>query len=223
MLRTIASSLHINQSLFFYEEEKEMADTQYLSKITLPSGTTYELKDAGARELISELQAYTEYLGVTTTEISDGSTTNPVSIDGKDVTAKKGNIVNYGKKEFIFNGSVWQEFGDLSALGSLAYVNSAEGSFTPQGTIDKPDITVTPTTANISGISSVGALPTATMPQFNVTDEVLTITAGSFDQGSLPVAAEPVAVLTGATAALDAAPVFTGTAGTVTVAPASGS
>ena len=52
-----------------------------ISKITLPSGNTYDLKDAGARSLISQLQSYTDYLGVTTTALVDGSTTNPIVIN----------------------------------------------------------------------------------------------------------------------------------------------
>lgn len=104
-----------------------MAD---ISKITLPSGTTYDIKDAHARELIDEMSSYTDFLGVTTTALSDGATTNPIKINNADVTAKKGNIVTYGSAEFIFNGTAWQAFGDLSGLGSLAYKNSASGSTT---------------------------------------------------------------------------------------------
>lgn len=112
-----------------------MAD---LSTITLPSGTTYNFKDADARSRIDALEAYTDYLGVTTTALTDGASTNPITINGESVTAKKGNIVNYGSKEFVFNGTIWQEFGDLSALGSLAYKNSATGSFTPSGSVSQP-------------------------------------------------------------------------------------
>lgn len=53
------------------------------------------------------------YLGVTTTVLSDGSSTNPILIDGVSVTAKKSDWVIYGSKDFIFNGTVWQEVGDL--------------------------------------------------------------------------------------------------------------
>ena len=101
-----------------------------ISKITLPSGTTYDLKDAHARELIDEMSGYTDFLGVTTTALSDGATTNPIKINNEDVTAKKGNIATYGSAEFIFNGTAWQAFGDLSGLGTLAYKNSASGSTT---------------------------------------------------------------------------------------------
>ena len=144
-----------------------MAD---ISKITLPSGTTYNLKDAWARERITDLSGYTKYLGVTTTEISDGSSTNPVVINGEDVTAIKGDIVNYGSGEFIYNGSVWQEFGDLSALGDLAYKDTASGTFTPNGSITAASFTGSSTTmtgtftpaGTISGTTFTGASMTST-------------------------------------------------------------
>lgn len=198
-----------------------MADVNQIKQITMPSGTTYDLVDAGARSLIDELQAYTDYLGVTTTALTDGATVNPVTIGTESVTAKKGNIVNYGAKEFIFNGTAWQEFGDLSALGELAYENSVQASYTPAGTNSKPDITVTPTTGTVNSITDVGTLPSATMPTYTVENEVLTITAGTFNAGTLPTKGEDFSVMTGATAALDAAPEFTGTQATITSQKAS--
>lgn len=107
-----------------------------ISKITLPSGTTYDLKDATARSQIAALSNYTAYLGVTTTELSDGYVTNPIMIGGSSVTASTGAIVTYESKELIWNGSAWQEFGDLSGLGHLAHEDSVTASYTPQGSIN---------------------------------------------------------------------------------------
>ena len=194
-----------------------MAD---IKQITLPSGTTYDIVDAGARTLIAALEAYTDYLGVTTTELSDGATTNPITINGESVTAKKGNIVNYGSKEFIFNGTAWQEFGDLSALGDLAYVDEVQATYTPAGTVSTPSITVTETPATVLGsVSSAGVVPTCTLPTCEVTNEVLVFSAGSFNGGSMPTF-ENASVVGSATAALDSAPTFTGTEATITSAPA---
>lgn len=95
-----------------------MAD---ISKITLPSGNTYNIKDSTAREAIAALEGGSYFLGTTTTELVDNDTTNPIIVDGASVTATNGNMVIYGKKEFVFNGTKWVEFGDLSALGELAY------------------------------------------------------------------------------------------------------
>lgn len=112
-----------------------------ISQIKLPNGTTYDIKDANARERIEALEAFTTYLGVTTTALTDGATTNPIKINNVDVTAEKGNIVLYGNKEFIFDGTNWNEFGDLSALGDLAYKNTASASYKPAGTVSKPSFT----------------------------------------------------------------------------------
>lgn len=106
-----------------------------IKQITLPSGTTYDIVDQGARDLIDALGNYTVFLGVTTTALTDGSTTNPVQINGESVTATTGGIVTYGSEEFIWNGSAWQAFGDLSGLGDLAFQDSASGSYTPTGSV----------------------------------------------------------------------------------------
>lgn len=54
------------------------------------------------------------YLGVTTTPLTDGASTNPITINDESVTAKEADWVVYNSKDFIFNGTVWQEVGDLS-------------------------------------------------------------------------------------------------------------
>lgn len=70
------------------------------------------------------------YIGVTTTALSDGATTNPITIDGDTVTATNGNVALYGGDAFVFNGTIWQassaisqiftEIGDLSDLDTEA-------------------------------------------------------------------------------------------------------
>lgn len=153
-----------------------------ISKITLPSGNTYDIKDAVARDAIAALEGGSYFLGVTTTALTDQATTNPITVGGQSVTAKNGNIVVYGNAEFVFNGTKWFEFGDLSTLGTLAYkdtVSLSKGSgdnvlgeattFTNSsssvsfsgGTTDKVlgsdatfTTTVTPTTTNIKATAS---------------------------------------------------------------------
>lgn len=157
-----------------------------ISKITLPSGNTYDIKDAGARELIAQLQGGQYFLGLTTTPLTDGATTKPVVIDGDNVNQEKGNIVVYGNAEFIWDGAKWVEFGDLSNLGALATkdtvtLNKGTGdnvlgeatTFTAAassvsfsgGTTDKVlgsdatfSTTVTPTTTNIKATASGAAV-----------------------------------------------------------------
>lgn len=136
-----------------------MAD---IKQIKLPgSNTVYDIVDAGARSLISDLQNYTDYLGVTTTELTDGSTTNPITINGESVTAETGNIANYGSKEFIYNGSAWQEFGDLSGLGDLAFEDTAEGTYTPAGSITQPTVSIGGTASAAAQTATVGGTASA--------------------------------------------------------------
>ena len=153
-----------------------MAD---ISRVTIPNisgsgSTTYDIKDATAREQIAAITGgYTKFLGVTTTPLEDGDTTNPITINGQSVTAGNGDIVTYNNKEFIFNGNTgieaWQELGDLSALGEMAFADTASGSFTPQGSISG-SFSGTSTTStgkftpsgSITGTSFTGASMTST-------------------------------------------------------------
>ena len=180
-----------------------MAD---ISKITV-GGVTYNIKDVEARKDIESLSSYTKYLGVTTTALVDDVTTSPVVAIGEaTVTAKPGNIVTKGKKEFIYNGNTWQEFGDLSALGALAFEDSASGSYTPAGSVNST-FTGTPATISVSGT------PTGTVskPTFTGTGTLIT---GTFTGTSMTSTGSYTPEGTvGST--------FTGTTATITVRPAS--
>lgn len=71
-----------------------------ISKITLPSGTTYDIKDAVARQGVA---GGIQFRGVTTTVITDGSTTTSYVIDDVTKTAANGDMVIYGNKEFVYS------------------------------------------------------------------------------------------------------------------------
>lgn len=194
-----------------------------ISKITLPSGTTYDLKDTVARNTAA---GGIKLKGETTTTLSDGATTNPITINGESYTAVNQDAVFYGNKEFVFDGTKWHEFGDMTGLGSLATKNSASGSFTPSGTVSQPTATITVTesvsgnftpagsvsaptiskteagsTTTVNSITDVGTLPT-----YTVSNETLTITAGT-----LPTKGADTTVKTGDATYSSSAPTFTGT------------
>ena len=181
---------------------------QLVSSITVPvdvSGTitpvTYDIKDAEARARIAELGSAVYWMGVTTTVLTDGSTTNPITINSETVTAEVGGMAQYDAIEYVWNGSAWQEMGHGN-FGALAFKNSAEGSFTPAGTIA---VTAgTDTTDTVTGITAVGTLPT-----FAASGETLVYTAGA-----LPTADTQKSFVTASGTPTAA---FTGTAGTVTV------
>lgn len=118
-------------------------NTPVLDSIQLPgSDTKYWMKDTEAREKIEALVSATHFLGVTTTALTDESTTNPIVINGEDVTAVSGDITIYKQAdhvslEFIFDGTYWQLLGGqaIEGAGALAYKDTAEGSYTPDGSV----------------------------------------------------------------------------------------
>lgn len=196
-----------------------------IKQIKLPSGTTYDIVDQGARDLIDALSGYTVFLGVTTTPLIDGSTTNPIVIDGNSITATAGAIVTYGSAEFIFNGTAWQAFGDLSGLGDLAYYNSARGKFTPTGTVTAPAFTGTAATISTDYTPS----GTVTAPAFTGTQSTInasftpagtvTISKGTGTANYTPSGSLNAPAFTGSQATINAA--FT-PAGTVTISKGTG-
>lgn len=130
---------------------------RYIDKITLPTGLDYIIVDADARTAIDNMSKFSQFLGVTTTELTDGTTAAVVTIGGASVTATTGSIViravstTAGRlaQEYIYTGSTtgWQLFGDISAnnLGSLAYKNNASGSYTKFKSVNVGSDTVTST------------------------------------------------------------------------------
>ena len=93
-----------------------------ISMITALFSRALVLKSIGGDSL--------KYIGVTTTALTDGATTNPITIDGDTVTATNGDVALYGGDAFVFNGTIWQsssaisqiftEIGDLSDLDTEA-------------------------------------------------------------------------------------------------------
>ena len=168
-----------------------MAD---ISKITLPSGTTYDIKDAVARSMAAAGVTFTKCTSaantpkdvtwdddgttITGTLAASASTTGvfylvPVTTSGgKDIfaeyfTVKDGN--NYS----------WEKVGttdiDLSDLGALAYKDSASGNYTPEGTVSKPTFTG-------SSMTSTGTFT----PEGTVSTPTFTGTEGNLSVSGTP-------------------------------------
>lgn len=74
-----------------------------ISKITLPSGTTYNIKDAEARSQIEALTGgdAVVFVGVSTTSLTDGGSEIP-TIDGVPKTPAAGQLFFYGTQEYIW-------------------------------------------------------------------------------------------------------------------------
>lgn len=286
----------------------------YISKIVLPNGQSYDIKDQEARDLIASIVA-----GGLTFVISGDASTTPAGLtwdnEGQTVVGtlvaseqtkayiylvphkKEQGVVDFYREYVTVNEGTesspvwkWEFLGDtdidLSGLGQMAWADTATGttnlstvdsasftngsvtasssytpagtvsvtlsqvstsaapvygSYTPEGSVSKPDITVTPTTSSLSVMSTAGSVTGGTSAAFtqgtdnwtapswtaSVSSSTETLVfgwdTGSFQQGtdsftannptvvSLPTF-KAETVMTGATAALASAPTFSGSA-----------
>ena len=214
-----------------------------ISQVTLPNGTTYDIKDGWSRDQIAAIYELIEggvnFIGVVADapahQITDGDTTNPITIkDGastKSVTATAGDIVIQGTTEFIFDGTAWREFGDITGLGDLAFADTASGKFTPAGTVSQPtftgsqsNVTITATDNTSGNYQPKGSVsqPTFTGTQTNVDLSITEDATGNYQpKGSVsqPTFTGTKVQLAGTTTAAGSVsqPTFSGTEATVTV------
>lgn len=171
---------------------------KYLSKLTV-GGTQYDLKDAKAwsdiADIKSSITAAMHWLGYTTTALTDGATTNPIIIDEESVTAKAGDVVavagsgsgSAADKEFVFNGTKWQEYGSTGSLKALAFKDSATGSVTAAGTNAASAVSFSGTASEtvLKGIDDAAVLPSFTEGAFSA-GTLPSFTEGAFSAGTLP-------------------------------------
>jgi hypothetical protein len=169
------------------------------------------LKNAGLIEDLQEAIANgVDFIGVTTTNVSTGTanTTATVKINNADKTAVKGDIVIYGTREFIWDGSKWEELGDATRVGNLeTKVNNLKTTvtnavatthkFVSEVTQSEGQINVTYTQPNSADVTHAGSTVKTALENLdaNKVDKSVydahshTITAGATD--------DDVVVLTG--------------------------
>lgn len=162
-----------------------MAD---ISKITLPNGTTYNLKDEVARAGASAGLTITV---VDTLPSASASTMGAIYLV-KDSTHTGANDVYDEYVTVSVNDAYsWEKLGntdiDLSKYCKAAHIHNFTApaqsiAYTPEGTVTAPSVTVAAKdtageTATIYSMSSAGNVTTG---------KAATFTAGSFDAGTLP-------------------------------------
>ena len=130
----------------------------YIESFETPAGTEYFFKDADLTARVGSIESSItgamHYKGITTTVLTDGSTTATISIDGDNVTftsSDAGSVVIYDEKEYVWNGSKWQEFGSTGSLKALAFKDSATGSYTPSGSVSQPTFSGTEGNISVTG------------------------------------------------------------------------
>lgn len=181
-----------------------------IKQITLPSGTTYDLRDSRVDSIISQ---GTRWVGVTTTPISDGSTTSTIVIDGVSHNAEIGDIAGYqetGKQqeEFIWNGTVWQEFGSTGSLKALAFKDTASGTV------------AVPATYSFSGTAASVSVTGTTAGSVSETKGTVTVSkANSGDATYTPQGSNASSSVSGTCSVTPSGSISTGT-GTANYTPA---
>ena len=178
-----------------------MASNPLISQVTLPSGQTYDIKDSQARADIVDIRRIiaggVHYIGAVADapahQISDGDTTKDITVkDGtsstKSVTAVSGDIVTQGNDEFIFDGTAWRAFGNITGLKAFAFADTGTASYTPAGTVSKPtftgsssSVTITATTSASGNYTPAG---TVSQPTFTGSSSTVTITATDSSSGN---------------------------------------
>ena len=170
-----------------------MAD---ISKITLPSGTTYNLKDAEAR---SQIQALTGgdavvFIGVSETELTDGGNQTP-RVNNTNITPATGQLFFYGTEQFVWGpDNKWHGLGSLDSLGSLAYKSSASGSYTPEGTVSQPVFTGSSSNVTITATDNTSGnyQPKGSVSQPTFTGSNSTFTGTFTPNGTVTVTTKTV-------------------------------
>lgn len=170
-------------------------DKKYLSKLTI-GGNQYDLKDAEARQDIvdikSSITGAMHWIGFTTTGLEDGDTTNPIVIDGQNVTAVAGDVVcvdgdSYEtEQEFVFNGTKWQKYGPAGSFKALAFKDSANGDVTCAGTNAASAVSFSGTASEtvLKAIDSAAVAPSFTEGAFSA-GTLPSFTEGAFTPASL--------------------------------------
>ena len=95
---------------------------------------------------------------------------------------------------------------DPATLGALAYKDAASGSYTPEGSVSAPDVTVTCSTENV-----VKSITAGDLPRYEVSGEILSLSTGT------QTTASNTDVVKAITAVDVSAPEFTGVTATITV------
>lgn len=96
------------------------------------------------------------YIGISSTAITDNGTQKPTinSVQKTMTENDAGAVCIYGAKEYVWNGSKWQEFGSTGSLKALAFKDSASGTYVGTKSVAVTTKTTSNQTATVSPASS---------------------------------------------------------------------
>lgn len=196
-----------------------MAD---ISKITLPSGTTYNIKDEVARQMASAGVTFTISTNAANTPKDVTWDNNGTTITGTLVASAstsgsfylvkattQGGKDIYAEYVTVKNGNTysWEKIGttdiDLSDLGALAYKDNVSTNVKPEGTVSQPTFTGNTMTSTGDFVPD----GTVSKPTFTGTE------------GSVTVTGTPAGTISVGTGSANYTPAGTVSAPTITVTP----
>lgn len=126
----------------------------------LPPNSRVEFYLTQVEEYIEKLATgATRPIGETTTPLTDGATTNPITIDGESYTAQVNDLVFFQNKEFLFTANGWREVGDITNLNAdMIDDSNTTNKFATQAELDQigtneTNILLKANTADIFGAS----------------------------------------------------------------------
>lgn len=96
------------------------------------------------------------FLGVTTSNINEGSTLSSIIIDGKSVTQSRGDVVLYSHSEYIWTGSNWEELGSEQSFALKSVEIKAGDGLTGGGTLEATRIISHADTSSQKSITTGG-------------------------------------------------------------------
>lgn len=173
-----------------------------ISKITLPSGTTYDIKDTVARDMAAGGVSFTISVDAESTPYGvewerDGVTITGVLVASSDtkgsfylvpMTTQSGSDA-FAEYVTVQNGNqyLWEKIGttdiDLSNLGALAYKNNVSTNVLPEGTVSQP-------TFSGNALTSTGAYtPSGSVSQPSFTGIEGNVSVSGTPSGSITLGA----------------------------------
>ena len=158
------------------------ADAHAARKVDVSNAQTAAATDATtkANQALADAKAYTDtktagltgamhFVGTSTT---DPTLTGGPTIDGKPYSGKSGDVVLWGKKEFVYNGTEWKLLGDEGSY-ALKTTTVNGHSLDQNVTLTAFDVGAVPTSRTINGkalstnitltASDIHALPDTTL------------------------------------------------------------
>lgn len=106
------------------DKDNEAANKKYVDDVKTYANNTFATKetvstlDSKVDDLIEDIGSLSNimnFVGVTTSTLTDGATTKPIVVGGSNHTQEIGDVVIYDATEFVWNGTKWEKIGNTSA------------------------------------------------------------------------------------------------------------